>query len=101
MRRIPVRSRDGSGRTASKGCIRIPEAIDIFLDRYGILDANYEQAAQHDPRFQAALLRDPDAGRRPHSPEMRWSSSIRRRNAETDGDTPVRVFRCSRKACSH
>ena len=26
---------------------------------------------------------------------MRWSSSIRGRNAETDGDTHVRVFRCS------
>ena len=58
MRRIPVRSARRLGRTASKGCIRIPEAMDIFLDRYGILGANYEQAAQHDPRFQAVLLRD-------------------------------------------
>ena len=32
--------------------------MDIFLDRYGVLDANYEQAAQHDLRFQAVLLRD-------------------------------------------
>jgi hypothetical protein len=39
------------GRTASKGCIRIPEAMDIFLDRHGIPDANYKQAAQPDPRF--------------------------------------------------
>jgi hypothetical protein len=38
-----------------KGMPRIPEAMDIFLDRYGILDANYEQAAQYDPRFQAVL----------------------------------------------
>ena len=46
------------GRIASKGCIRIPEAMDTFLDRHGILDANYEQAAPHNPRFQAVLLPD-------------------------------------------
>ena len=46
------------GRAGSKGCIRIPEAMDVFLDRHGILDANYEQAAQHNPRFQAVLLPD-------------------------------------------
>jgi lipoprotein-anchoring transpeptidase ErfK/SrfK len=46
------------GRTASKGCIRIPEAMNLFLDRHGVLDANYEQAAQHNPRFAAILLPD-------------------------------------------
>jgi hypothetical protein len=46
------------GRVASKGCIRIPEAMNLFLDRHGILDANYEQAAQHNPRLQAVLLPD-------------------------------------------
>ena len=46
------------GRVASKGCIRIPEAMDLFLDRHGILDANYEQAAPHNPRLQAVLLPD-------------------------------------------
>jgi hypothetical protein len=46
------------GRAASKGCIRIPEAMDLFLDRHGILDTDYEQAAQHNPRFQAVLLPD-------------------------------------------
>jgi lipoprotein-anchoring transpeptidase ErfK/SrfK len=46
------------GRAASKGCIRIPEAMDLFLDRYGVLDANYERTAQHNPRFQALLLPD-------------------------------------------
>jgi len=81
------------GRTASKGCIRIPEAMDTLLDRHGILDADYEQAAQHNPRFQAVLL--PDRTPTPPSPEMRTSSSLRRRNAETDGYAPVRVFRCS------
>jgi hypothetical protein len=46
------------GRAASKGCIRIPEAMNLFLDRHGILDANYEEAAQHNPRFAAVLLPD-------------------------------------------
>ena len=62
--RLPMHATDPDtlarplGRTASKGCIRIPEAMDTFLDRHGILDVNYEQTAQHDPRFQAVLLRD-------------------------------------------
>jgi hypothetical protein len=46
------------GRASSKGCIRIPEAMNLFLDRHGILDANYEAAAQHNPRFAAVLLPD-------------------------------------------
>jgi len=46
------------GRTASKGCIRIPEAMNLFLDRHGVLDADYEQAARHNPRFQKVLLPD-------------------------------------------
>jgi hypothetical protein len=33
------------GQAHSKGCIRIPATLDRFLDRYGILDANYERAA--------------------------------------------------------
>ena len=46
------------GRAASKGCIRMPEAMNVFLDRHGILDADYERAAQNNPRFQAVLLPD-------------------------------------------
>ena len=46
------------GRTASKGCIRIPEAMNLFLDRHGVLDADYEEAARHNPRFQKVLLSD-------------------------------------------
>jgi hypothetical protein len=46
------------GRPASKGCIRIPEAMNRFLDRHGVLDADYEPAAQHNPRFIALLLPD-------------------------------------------
>lgn len=32
------------GQAASKGCIRIPASLNILLDRYGILDAEYEKA---------------------------------------------------------
>ncbi len=32
------------GMAMSKGCIRIPETLNIFIDRYGILDADYQQA---------------------------------------------------------
>jgi hypothetical protein len=32
------------GEAMSKGCIRIPATLDDFIDRYGILDADYEQA---------------------------------------------------------
>lgn len=32
------------GVIMSKGCIRIPATLDIFIDRYGLLDADYEQA---------------------------------------------------------
>ena len=46
------------GRPASKGCVRIPAAMNRFLDRYGVLDADYERTAKDDPRFEALLLPD-------------------------------------------
>ena len=33
------------GTRQSKGCIRIPATLNVFIDRYGLLDADYEQAA--------------------------------------------------------
>ena len=30
--------------------------MNRFLDRYGILDSDYEQVAKADPRFEALLL---------------------------------------------
>lgn len=33
------------GSAQSKGCIRIPASMNTFLDRHGILDAEYERAA--------------------------------------------------------
>ena len=44
------------GRPASQGCIRIPTAMNRFLDRHGVLDADYERAADTDVRFRAVLL---------------------------------------------
>ena len=32
------------GQPESKGCIRIPATLNVFLDRYGVLDADYGQA---------------------------------------------------------
>jgi len=55
------------GRPASKGCVRVPAAMDQFLDRHGVLDADYERAAADDIRFRALLRSDraptPLAGR--------------------------------------
>lgn len=33
------------GSPLSKGCVRIPAALDVFIDHYGILDADYEEEA--------------------------------------------------------
>lgn len=32
------------GSVQSKGCIRIPAAVNYFIDHYGLLDADYEEA---------------------------------------------------------
>jgi hypothetical protein len=48
------------GHPASKGCVRIPDPMNRFLDRHGILDADYERAALLDRRFAALLLPDRD-----------------------------------------
>ncbi len=46
------------GHTASQGCIRIPEALNRFLDHRGVLDADYERAAVDDIRYRALLPKD-------------------------------------------
>ena len=46
------------GRPASKGCVRIPAAMNRFLDRYGVLDADYERDASDDIRLRSVLLPD-------------------------------------------
>lgn len=39
------------GRRESKGCIRIPASLDVWIDRYGVLDAAYEEALAGGRRF--------------------------------------------------
>lgn len=54
------------GLRASKGCIRIPASLNDFLDRYGVLDADYEQALAAGARLwvmRADRTPVPDAGR--------------------------------------
>jgi hypothetical protein len=46
------------GRPASQGCVRISGAMNRFLDRHGVLDADYERAAATDERITAVL--DPE-----------------------------------------
>ena len=43
------------GRPASKGCIRVPATMNKFMDRHGVLDADYERAATVDPTYRAVL----------------------------------------------
>jgi hypothetical protein len=44
------------GRPASKGCVRVPAAMNRFLDLHGVLDADYERAAQEDAKLASILL---------------------------------------------
>jgi len=46
------------GRPASDGCVRIPTAMDRFLDAHGVLDHDYELAAQRNRRVAEVLLPD-------------------------------------------
>lgn len=41
-----------------EGCVRVPAAMNRFLDRHGLLDASYERAARDDARIRAVLLAD-------------------------------------------
>lgn len=55
------------GRPASEGCVRLSSSMNRFLDRHGVLDADYEHAAVDDARYRALLAPDriptPIAGR--------------------------------------
>ena len=53
----PVRLEPRLGRAASRGCIRITAALNRFLDRHGLLDAEYD-AAQAAGRRQWILRPD-------------------------------------------
>jgi hypothetical protein len=51
------------GRPASQGCVRIPAAMNRFLDVHGVLDADYERAARDDPRVASILLPEREPSR--------------------------------------
>jgi hypothetical protein len=46
------------GRPASEGRVRIPAAMNRFLDLHGVLDADYERSLRLDGRLAGILLRD-------------------------------------------
>jgi hypothetical protein len=74
------------GSAQSKGCIRIPASMNLFIDRYGLLDAHYERAiAAGQKLWVLSPLREPtpwsgeymvvvDTGRKTRPP---WSPSPR------------------------
>jgi hypothetical protein len=43
------------GRPASQGCVRVPAAMNRFLDVHGVLDADYELAARDNVRVRSIL----------------------------------------------
>lgn len=45
------------GHPASEGCVRIATKMNQFIDRNGIIDVLYNQAAHKDKRFSSVLLR--------------------------------------------
>jgi hypothetical protein len=47
----PDRLEPQLGRPRSKGCIRIPASLNVFIDHYGILDADYEDAMAAGKKF--------------------------------------------------
>lgn len=71
--RLQVHSTDpdllepGLGAWHSKGCIRIPALLNLFIDRYGLLDADYEAAVRAGHRLW--MLR---ADRTPTASPGRW-----------------------------
>ncbi|HUM09228.1 MAG TPA: hypothetical protein VLT37_10195 [Acidocella sp.] len=46
------------GRPDSKGCVRVSAAMNVFLDRHAVLDADYLRYAAEDPRIAAVLPAD-------------------------------------------
>ncbi len=51
----PDRLEQRLGHPASQGCVRIPAAMNRFLDMHGVLDSEYERAAVTDIKFRALL----------------------------------------------
>jgi hypothetical protein len=47
----PVYLEGRLGERDSKGCIRIPATLNVFIDRYGLIDADYERAREEGRRL--------------------------------------------------
>jgi hypothetical protein len=60
------------GSAASDGCVRIPTAMNRFLDLHGVLDSDYEQTAKRNARFAAAPRPDADGPRRQRAGDHRF-----------------------------
>jgi hypothetical protein len=54
----PVALEPRLGRPASQGCVRVPAVMNVFLDRHGVLDADYERAALTNTRYRTLLRPD-------------------------------------------
>ena len=54
----PVYLEPRLGKPASEGCVRLPFQVVNFLDKYGIIDRDYEEAALTQRRFAALLKSD-------------------------------------------
>jgi hypothetical protein len=46
------------GARASSGCVRVPATLNVFMDRHGVLDYDYERAAVDDGRYRWLLRKD-------------------------------------------
>ena len=51
MRPIQISSNRGSAPAASSGCIRISASLNQFVDKYDLLDADYEAAMERGVQF--------------------------------------------------
>jgi hypothetical protein len=76
------------GHAASKGCVRIPSALNSFLDRHGVLDVDYEHAALTDARYRG-LLR----------PDRAASSAAGDAMVVVDSSEPL-SRRCTQRSCN-
>jgi hypothetical protein len=89
------------GRRESKGCIRIPATLNALIDRYGVLDAAYEEAMATGREFwvlnrdrtptpwsgRSLVVVDSQRGERPQwSPLPRGAAS---RNSGTGAGSPI------------
>ncbi|MFO1220560.1 MAG: L,D-transpeptidase [Burkholderiaceae bacterium] len=72
------------GRRESKGCIRIPTTMNIFIDRHGVLDAAYDEALAEGHSFW--VLR---SDREPTPWSGRWLVVIDSKRSERPAWSPA------------